>query len=172
MGLPERKPLRLSKYDYSQNGAYFVTVCLDPRLPRFGEIRRGDPCGRPPIAPYVEHTVLGQIAEETFSYLEQLYPVTVPVHMVMPDHIHAIVVLEQRATARVAPTLGRVIGAYKSKVSTRYLSLCKQQGVTMGSLWQQGYYEHVIRNQADFDAAAEYILTNPARRLEREASTP
>ncbi len=172
MDKPERKSLRLKEYDYSQNGAYFVTVCLKPRLPRFGEIRRGDPCGRPPVAPYVEHTALGQIAEETFSYLETVYPVTIPVHMVMPDHVHALVVLEQRATARVAPTLGRVIGAYKSKVATEYLSMCKQQGMTMGPLWQRGYYEHVIRNQDDYDAAAEYILTNPTRRWEQQAGTP
>ena len=168
MEFPERKPLRLKEYDYSKSGAYFVTVCLDPRLPRFGEIRRGDPCGRPPVAPCMEYSALGQIAQDTFSYLETLYSVTIPVYMVMPDHVHAIVVLEQRATARVAPTLGQVVGAYKSKVATQYLALCKRQGTTMGKLWQRGYYEHVIRNQQDFDAAAEYIQTNPARRLARQ----
>ena len=172
MALPERKPLRLKEYDYSQPGAYFLTICTKDRVPVFGHLRRGDPCGRPPMPPFVEQTALGHIAEETFAYLERLYPVTVPVRVVMPDHVHAIVVLEQRATARVAPTLGQVIGAYKSKVSTQYLSLCKQQDMTMGKLWQRGYYEHVIRNQADFDAAAEYIRTNPARRVERQTNTP
>ena len=167
MPLPTRKHLRLAQYDYTQCGAYFVTICLDPRLPRFGDLRRGDPCGRPPVPPDMQLSQLGQIAEDTFSCLEQLYPVSIPVHIVMPDHIHAILVLEPRATARVAPTLGQVVGAYKSRVSTQYLSLCKQNKTTMGPLWQRGYYEHVIRNQADLDAAADYILTNPARRLAR-----
>ena len=164
---PNRKNPRLPKYDYSQPGAYFVTICLKPRLPRFGEVRRGDPCGRPPLPPHVAHTFLGKIAVDTFSYLETIYPVSIPIHIVMPDHVHAIIVLEQWATARVAPTLGQVVGAYKSKVSTQWLAMCKERGVTMGPLWQRGYYEHVIRSQQDLDEAAEYILGNPGRWAEK-----
>lgn len=88
----------------------------------------------------------------------------------MPDHIHAIFLLERRATARVAPTLGRVVGAYKSKVTNLWLDVCKEKGTFMGQLWQRGYYEHVIRSQQDFDEAAGYILGNPARRLVWEGS--
>ena len=167
MELPKRKNVRLSGYDYGENGAYFVTICTKPRLPRFGVVRRGDPCGRPPVPPYVELTELGHIAEATFSYLETQYHVSIPVFQVIPDHVHAIVVLEQRATARVAPTLGQIIGGYKSKVFTQCLALCKEKNITLGALWQRGYYEHVIRNQEDFDAAAEYILTNPTRNVEK-----
>ncbi len=86
----------------------------------------------------------------------------------MPDHVHAIIVLEQRATARVAPTLGRIVGAYKSKTATQWLNVCKTNHQTMGNIWQRGYYEHILRNQQDFDEAAGYIQGNPARRLERE----
>ena len=144
-----------------------MTVCLKPRLPRFGTVRRGDPCGRPSVPPFVELTDLGNIAETTFAYLESQYPISVPAHIVMPDHIHAIILLEQRATARVAPTLGQIVGAYKSKVFHQCLSLCKSRNLTLGPLWQRGYYEHILRNQEDFDAAADYIHTNPIRRLER-----
>jgi len=165
--LPKRKNPRLDQYDYTQNGAYFVTICLKPRLPRFDVVRRGDPCGRPPVSPYVELTDLGHVAEATFAYLETQYPVSIPVFQVMPDHVHAIVVLEQRATARVAPTLGQIIGGYKSKVYTQCLALCKEKNITLGPLWQRGYYEHVIRNQDDFDAAADYISTNPTRTVDK-----
>ena len=165
MELPKRKDPRLKEYDYSQNGAYFVTICLNPRLSRFGTVRRGDPCGRPPVPPFVELTDLGNIAEANFAYLETQYPVSIPAYIVMPDHIHAIFLLEQRATARVAPTLGQIVGAYKSKVFHQCLSLYKSRNLILGSLWQRGYYEHILRNQDDFDAAAEYIHTNPTRRL-------
>lgn len=100
--------------------------------------------------------------------LETQYSVSVPVYIVMPDHIHAIFLLKQRATARVAPTLGQVVGAYKSKVFVQCLSLYKSRNLMLGPLWQRGYYEHILRHPADFDAAAEYIHANPIRRLERE----
>jgi REP element-mobilizing transposase RayT len=109
-------------------------------------------------------TDLGHIAADTMSYMEQLYPIQIPVFIVMPDHVHLIVNLD-RATARVAPTdsinLGRVIGAYKSKVSNQWLDSCKRRNQVMGKLWQRGYYEHVIRNQQDFLDCAAYIQGNP-----------
>lgn len=149
-----------------------MTICLKPRLPRFGMLRRGDPCGRPSVPPFVELTDLGKIVQETFAYLETQYPVSVPVYIVMPDHIHAIFLLEQRATARVAPTLGQVVGAYKSKVFVQCLSLYKSRNLMLGPLWQRGYYEHIIRNEEDFISTAEYILGNPARWAENQNATP
>ena len=47
--LPGRKTIRLQNYDYSQNCAYFVTICTAHKRPLFGVVRRGDPCGRPPV---------------------------------------------------------------------------------------------------------------------------
>ena len=161
--LPCRKTIRLQNYDYSQNGAYFVTICTALKEPLFGVVCRGDPCGRPPVPAYVEYTPLGEIACQTFAVLDSIYPVSVPCFVVMPDHVHAIIMLERRATARVAPTLGRVVGAYKSKVCHQWLAVCKRRGIIMGEIWQRGYYEHVLRSQQDFDGAAQYIRGNPAR---------
>ena len=161
--LPRRKHIRLPNYDYAQDGAYFVTICTAEKRPLFGAVRRGDPCGRPPVPPSVQLTPLGQIAQDWLTRLDTLCPVSVSCFVVMPNHIHAILVLEQRATARVAPTLGQVVGAYKSKVANQWLSICKKQGTMMGRIWQRGYYEHVIRNPDDFDQTAAYIQGNPAR---------
>ena len=66
-----------------------------------------------------------------------------------------------RATARVAPTLGQVIGAYKSKVANLWLAECKRQGAAMPKVWQRNYYEHAIRNDRDHRECAEYIQNNP-----------
>lgn len=164
--LPRRKLTRLPDYDYAQNGAYFVTICAAEKQPLFGVVRRGDPCGRPPIPPFVQLTPLGQIAQDLLVCLDTLCPVSVPCFVVMPNHIHAILVLERRATARVAPTLDQVVGGYKSRVAHQWLAACKERGTVMGKIWQRGYYEHVIRNQEDFDQTATYIRGNPARRAD------
>ena len=167
--LPRWKSIRLPAYDYAQNGAYFVTICTSQKRPLFGAVRRGGPRGRPPVSPFVQLTPLGQIAQDTISCLGTICPVSVPCFVVMPTHIHAILVLEQRATARVAPTLGQVVGAYKSKVANQWLAVCKERGTIMGQIWQRGYYDHIIRNQQDFDQTAAYILGNPARWAEKGA---
>ena len=79
-----------------------------------------------------------------------------------------ISLLGQRATARVAPTLSQIIGAYKSKVSYDYLQLCKKNNTQMGTLWQRSYYDHVIRNEADYLRIWQYIDENPAKWTEDE----
>ena len=97
--------------------------------------------------------------------------------VVMPNHVHGIIVIGQlvgvplvgtqgdgdRATTRVAPTLGDIVGAYKSITTVRYT-----QGVKRGlwspfreRLWQRNYYEHVIRNESELNRAREYIVNNP-----------
>ena len=91
----------------------------------------------------------------------------------MPNHVHAIVVINQpvgtqgggdRATTRTAPTLGDIVGAFKSITTVRYT-----QGVKAGlwnpfreRLWHRNYYEHVIRNESELNSAREYIAGNPA----------
>lgn len=165
MDLPKRKQIRLQKYDYSKNGAYFVTICTANRNETLSCIRRGDPCGRP----NVELTTLGEIAANTFDIISQSYPVNIDKYVVMPNHIHIIMIITQeRATARVAPTLGDVIGAYKSIVATQWLKICKEKDQIMGPIWQQNYYEHIIRNEKSYQEIWQYIDDNPAQWSEDE----
>ena len=73
------------------------------------------------------------------------------------------------ATARVAPTIGDIIGAYKSLVANECLKIWKTKWVganpapIMGKLWQTNYYEHIIRNQQSYHNISEYIVNNPAK---------
>ena len=171
MNLPVRKQIRLKEYDYSKNGAYFVTVCTHERQNNFGTVRRGDPCGRPGILdrPETELTVLGSIAEKTIETVTTKYAVEIPHFVIMPNHIHLIVILpESRATARVAPTLGNFVGAYKSLVTNKRLRMCKQESSIMGDIWQRGYYEHIIRNEKDYLSVWQYIDDNPSKWAEDE----
>ena len=111
--------------------------------------------------------------------------------VVMPNHIHGIIVITndtvgaglvpaqndaglvpaqndaapQRATTRVAPTVGDVVGAFKSRTTVLYTSGVKQSGWPPfpGRLWQRNYYEHIIRNEQSLNRIRQYILDNPMR---------
>jgi REP element-mobilizing transposase RayT len=85
----------------------------------------------------------------------------------MPNHVHGIVVIkdsdknespDQSAQPSGAPTLGIIVGAYKSAVARQLRS-----ALLIGPVWQRNYYEHVIRNEADLDPVRQYIRDNPVR---------
>ena len=197
--LPRRKTIRLQNCDYSQNGAYFVTICTAYKRPLFGVVRRGDPFGRPPVPAYVELSETGRIVESYLTEIPSHYPdVHLASYVIMPDHIHMILVLTQNQPQRAgqcpAPTeesdLSRRRGGTPGppattektappcrrggtpgppalpKIINAFKSLTTRKAGT--SLWQRGYYEHILRNQQDFDEAAGYIAGNPVRRMERE----
>lgn len=67
------------------------------------------------------------------------------------------------ATARVAPTVGDIVGAYKSIVSNEILKIFKERYETMGKLWQRNYYEHIIRDDLAYQNISNYIISNPAK---------
>jgi REP element-mobilizing transposase RayT len=71
-------------------------------------------------------------------------------------------VTANRATARVAPTVGNIVGAYKSLVTNRSLEINKSEKECMGKLWQRNYYEHIIRSEQSHQIIFDYIIYNPA----------
>lgn len=159
---PKRKNPRLENYDYSKGGGFFVTVCTEKRKNILSEICRGDPCGRPQI----KLTELGKTAEEVLKSLEERYDIILDEYIIMPDHIHFLIFIKsERATARVAPTLGRVVGAYKSLVTNEWRKKCG----SCEKIWQRNYFEHIIRNRQDFEEIKKYISDNPTKRYFEEA---
>lgn len=150
-----RKNTRLPEYDYSSPGVYFITICTDKKQEIFGSVRRGD-AGRRPITAL---TNIGQIAEQMLDQIAQRYSCRIDYSVIMPNHIHLLLDTTQRATASVAPTLGRIVGAYKSLV----VKQCKYAGYSEKSFWQRGYYEHVVRTEQDLSEIRKYIDENPDR---------
>src|SRR3990170_8539551 len=148
-----RRSIRLRDYDYRQAGAYFVTtVCKDREL-------------------LLEDERFRTIAEETWLWLAERYEyVDVDQHVVMPNHLHGIIVIRdvRRGGSRTAPTgrplaikpLGRLIGAFKT-VSTKRINAIR--GTPGLPRWQRNYYEHVIRDEDDLDRVRRYIAENPLR---------
>ena len=162
--LPQRKHIRLAGYDYSQQGCYFITICTYGKAHTLCTICRGDPCG----CPLIEYTPLGKIAEKTLWHLEERYSIELDAYAIMPNHVHLLMTLpspNERATARVAPTVGQIVGAYKSLVVHEWRKECNAYNIHMGTVWQRSFFEHIIRNEMDFLETQRYIDENPARWL-------
>ena len=153
MELPQRKINRIPEYNYNQNGAYFITICTQDRKPILSQIV-GDGSPVPKTA--------GLIAEKTIMQITEKYPsVSVEKHVIMPDHIHILLRIDN-GTGNPSPTLGNVIGWYKYQVTKEV----NRQNYTAGEkLFQRSYYDHVIRNQQDYNAVWEYIEQNPRKRM-------
>jgi REP element-mobilizing transposase RayT len=155
---PTRKQIRLTNYDYSQNGAYFITFCTRNRQPLLWENAVGTASGRPPLSHH------GVIVEDAIHNINSKYSgVHVDKYVVMPNHVHMILVIQQDCGRPMAvPTISRVLNQCKGYAS-------RQSGF---SLWQARYYEHVIRNEQDYLDIWEYIDSNPSRWLDDEYYLP
>ena len=157
--LPKRKPTAIPHYDYSQPGAYFITLCVEKRRPILGKIDS---------SPQVVLSSIGKIVSDVWYSLPQRFPcldaISQSIFVVMPDHIHGILQITAGG-ASPSPTLHQILGSFKSITTIETNRLLGTPGQ---KLWQRSAYEHILRNQQDFDEAAGYIAENPARRLKRE----
>ena len=157
--LPKRKPTAIPHYDYSQPGAYFITLCVEKRRPILGKIDS---------SPQVVLSSIGKIVSDVWYSLPQRFPcldaISQSIFVVMPDHIHGILQITAGG-ASPSPILHQILGSFKSITTIETNRLLGTPGQ---KLWQRSAYEHILRNQQDFDEAAGYIAENPARRLERE----
>ena len=143
---PERKPNRLTDYDYSANGAYFVTICTQDRKKILSDIV-GDDAHIVP-KPY------GQIAEEYIRNVPEIEK-----YVIMPDHIHMIIHIDNGSMWASTPTSGK---PQHNRVSNIVRSLKVLVSKEIGeSIFQRSYYDHVIRNQQDYDEIWKYIDNNP-----------
>ncbi len=148
--LPTRKPTRLQGHDYSENGAYFVTVCTKDKRNILSRIVGEGLCA----LPSVELSPIGKIVEQSLHYINTHIPfVTVDHYVIMPNHVYLIVEIHNTAGGRGGPPLHHIIGQFKSFTTHRYGRV----------LWQRSYYDHIIRSEDDYAAIASYIDTNPAK---------
>jgi REP-associated tyrosine transposase len=150
--IPKPRPedtqiVRLPSYDYRSSGAYFITLCTKNRQP-------------------VLHIPSIRTAlQENWERLPERFPgITLDEFVIMADHLHGILWLDH--STKDAPTLGRVIGAYKSLVTIAWRNYHQSSGtIAADHLWQRDYYEQVIRNEEDLSRTREYIVNNPLKAL-------
>ena len=153
MNFFQRKSPRATFHNYS-GGDYFVTICTAEREHYFGEVVNGE----------MQLNSLGKFTDDYLDSLPSHYPyLEIPLHVVMPNHIHAIFCLnpEVAATLPNAPKrrslLSIVIGGLKQNV-TMYARL---NGLDFD--WQKRYHDHIIRGVNDGNKISDYIINNPAR---------
>jgi putative transposase len=164
-----RRSIRLTGYDYSQTGAYFVTICARDRECLFGDI----------VGEEMRLNEYGRIAGESWEWLSRRYEyIDIDEWVVMPNHLHGILLVNAecrggsqcKGGSRTAPTetikrksLGRLIGAFKTVSSKQINQIRNTPGYP---IWQRNYYEHVIRNEEDMNRIRQYIIENPWKWVE------
>ncbi len=152
MELPIRKQNRLTEYDYSTPNAYFITICADKRKNLFWT-DTGTIIDCPENVPL---TNLGAIVRQSIEDIPIHYPViSVDHYVIMPNHVHLLLQIHSDSDGRsmIAPTISTVVRLMKGAVS-------KQAGFP---IWQKGFYDHVIRNDMDYQEIWNYIEGNPGK---------
>ena len=143
-----RHSTRLEGYDYSQAGAYFVTVVAHEREALFGGVVNGQMV--------INHS--GQILQSVWSDLPRHYKeLELDAFCIMPNHVHAIIFLHEDGSVK-RTTLSELVRAFKSYSARRINSSRKMTGVPV---WQRNYYEHIVRNDHEYQSIYKYILDNP-----------
>ena len=169
-----RRSIRLKGYDYSKVGLYFIKICCQDRMSRFGEVINGE----------MILNKLGLIAYNEWIKLEERFSnFELDVFQIMPNHIHGIISLlpvgsglapdlldegqprglPQPEPQKKNPSISDIVGAYKSLVANGCLEIYKYRDEVMGKFWQRNYYEHIIRNELAYYNISEYIIYNPIK---------
>ena len=162
MEYPERKRLRLIGFDYSTNGAYFITICTHNRVNLFGDVGAD--------------SISAQMIANTFEdVIEQYSDIYCPNYIVMPNHFHAIIVIEKemqfagmsgieyRADIESAPTISEIVQSFKRYSTLKYIKMVNE-GVLPPfdkKIWPRSFHDHIIRNEKEYCKIYEYITNNP-----------
>ena len=171
-----RNSIRLKGYDYSQEGGYYLTIVTYGRQVLFGAVVGGK----------MRVNAMGKIVQECWGEIPDHFPnVGVDDFVVMPNHVHGILFIHEnnraatysiplagartrRGTIYRAPTkteqFGKpTAGSLPTIVRTFKATVTRRAGRELSSsnIWQRNYYEHILRDQADYERVASYILDNP-----------
>jgi len=172
-----RRSIRLSGYDYSEDGWYFVTICTQKRKYMFGKI----------VNEQMRLNSAGFMVKTWWQKIPNKFPsIQTDEYVVMPNHFHGIIAVGATLRGRpdpdvvdgklaqthnklgqpyrIAPTLGDIVNWFKTITTNQYIHAVKQNGWPpfYGRLWQRNYYEHIIRNEDELNHFRQYIAENAA----------
>ncbi len=150
MDLPKRKRTRLKGYDYGKNGAYFVTICTKDKKAILGEIVGGGTLD----APKINLSPIGQIVDKYILSTNKINSVKVDKYVIMPNHIHLILVVDNNGTPRASSPTNEAV---PHVVSTLKRFVNREVG---DNIFQRSFHDHIIRGEADYQKIWEYIDTN------------
>ncbi len=139
-----RHSIRLTNYDYSKNGLYYITICTLGKQILFGEINDGE----------MKLNEFGNIAQNQLNILTENYKdIIIENFIIMPNHIHFILIKNDDKVK-----LGNIIAYYKYETSKKINELNKEEFI---KVWQRNYFERIIRNEQELNNIIEYIYNNP-----------
>ena len=157
---PKRKQMRLSNYDYSLSGAYFVTIVVKDKAEWFGEIKDG--C--------MKLSNMGKIVGKCWKEIpNHVGGIELDEYIVMPNHIHGIININTVGAAHVRPghvfndrsnmLLSKAIHGFKSSASR----IIRQRYKNIAFHWQRSYHDRIIRNEKELYEIRQYIHDNPLK---------
>ncbi len=168
----KRRSVRLRDYDYSREGAYFITICTNNRSEILGYIENSK----------IILTLSGSVIQDLWIEISKIYKdIELDQYVVMPNHIHGIIVITEKMDSHrrglinqtptkwimmknPSQTLGKIIRRFKAKASY----VVHKTGF-VDFRWQRNYYDHIIRNDRELRKIREYIMNNPTKwDLDRE----
>ena len=153
--LPVRKNPRLKGFDYGTAAAYFLTVCTHNRKNILSNVV-GEGFPLPQLTDY------GKIAENWIKKIPEKYrEVSLDSYVIMPNHIHLLLSIEKNdGSGDHSPTVADIVGWFKYH-STKDInrSRCTEEK----KVFQRSFYDHIVRNCADYDDIQKYICENPLR---------
>jgi putative transposase len=191
-----RRSIRLKGYDYSKAGLYFITICCQNRICRFGEIVVME------NIPTMKLNDAGIMVDEKWLAMVERFPnIELHEYSIMPNHFHCILEIvgdvgdftndengrndiengRPQITGRpqgYAPTdtqlddgkqknktIGDMMDAFKSIVTVEYIHGVKNKGLDRfdGKLLQRDYFEHIIRDEQEYQRISDYIINNPSK---------
>ncbi len=165
MDKKDRKANRLKEFDYSGNGAYFVTICVKDMKCILSKICENvtNTVGADDLgSPIVRLTEFGKIVDNNIKIMNKIYSeIYAQSYVVMPNHIHILLIIQNdsikgNGAPRSSPptnTLSKYVTAFKKFTS-------KQIGE---NIWQRSYFDHIIRDDEDYIYHLQYIDENPRK---------
>lgn len=155
-----RQSIRLKGYDYSQNGAYFITLCSHNRKCLFGEI----------INDVMRLNKFGILVRDEWIQSSQIRAeIIIGEYIIMPNHLHSIVMISSRnkldhsdrSLGYAGPksqSISSLVAGFKSSATKK---INEVRNMPSSPVWQRNYHEHIIRNQESLNQIREYIIHNP-----------
>ena len=153
-----RHSIRLQGYDYSLAGAYFLTLCTQGHSCLFGKI----------VAGQMILNDIGMAVADCWSQIPAHFPdAELDAWVVMPNHVHGIVVITSAAAPQIAPSTrpagtSKTIGSVVRGVKIGVTKWCRQRSIT-ATVWQRNYWEHIVRSEAELERIRRYVVDNPSR---------
>jgi len=182
-GRHHRRSIRLPGYDYSSEGAYYVTIVTQGRECLFGEIFEGN----------MRLNEYGEIVQKWWNEIPIHFPtVELGMFVIMPNHVHGIIFITTKRRGEVIsphedpnnnvqdahvaetetlnlgretlplrrPILGQIVAYFKYQSTKEMNRIETDKAIT--KFWQRNYYEHIIRDEKDLQNKTDYINTNPS----------